>query len=150
MPKDNPSAPKCKRVRGRPKDLIREEAFFQVAEYLEQNDNEQITIKDLVVTMNEFTEIEDCDPYSSTYMKTKLEKHFGDRILITEFNRKTNVVTFRSTASKILHDFHHQQQQLDIKDETKHVIETAAKLIKSHIKEIQESKDTYPEYNDVM
>lgn len=40
MPKDNPRAPKCKPVRGRPKDSIREEAFIQVAEYLEQNDDE--------------------------------------------------------------------------------------------------------------
>ncbi|KAG1686575.1 putative RNA-directed DNA polymerase from transposon BS [Nymphon striatum] len=34
MPIDNPSAPKCERVRGRTKDLIREEAFIQVAEKL--------------------------------------------------------------------------------------------------------------------
>ena len=70
----------------------------------------------------------DCEPYSFTYMKQELKKHFGDRIVITEINGKVNVVTFHTTAAKILNDFHKQHQ--DTTDEKTQITETAAELIK--------------------
>ena len=75
----------------------------------------------------------ECEPYSFKYMKQELKKHFGDRIVITAINGKLNVVTFHTTAAKILSDFHTQQQNTT--DEKTQIIETAAKLIKNDIKD---------------
>lgn len=150
VPKDGPRASKYTRMSGRPKDVIRNEAFLKVADYLEQNDDEQITVNDLVEKMKEYTEPEECecDPYSSKYMKSKIKQHFGDKIVFTEINGKPNVVTFVSTAARILQDFHYQQKHR-VLDETIHIIETAAKLIKQDIKDVKQSNDTYPTYSEI-
>ena len=62
-------------------------------------------------------------------MKSKLKEHFGNRIIQTESNGKTNVLTFRSTA----------------KEEKKRIVETAAKLIKDDMKSAETSNDVYPD-----
>ena len=82
-------------------------------------------------------------PYGFTYMKKKIKDHYGDDIIIAEINGKSNVVTFTTTASKILHDFHQQTEKDDSMKE-KRLINAAAKLIKSDIKSIVQSKHNYP------
>ena len=71
---------------GRPQDDKRAEAFLEVASYLEDNDDEQITINDLIDLMNQKLTNTDYDAYGYTYMKTRLQKHFGERIVQTEIN----------------------------------------------------------------
>ena len=56
----------------------------------------------------------------------------------------SNVVTFTTTASKILHDFHQQSVKDDSIKEKMRIIETAAKLIKNDIKSVIQSIDYYP------
>ena len=68
-----------KQRRGRPADDILQRTFIDVVSYLEENDNEQITISDLVNRMHELCG----DSYSVTYMKKKLEEHFRESIIIT-------------------------------------------------------------------
>ena len=76
-------------------------------------------------------------------MKSQLLEHFGDRIIIAEVNGKPNVVTFYSTASSILHDFHSQKHE-DFEQEKAHMIATAAQFIKNYIKALKHSMDLYP------
>ena len=85
-------------------------------------------------------------PYSHVYMKRKIEEHYRENITIAKINGKPNVqiVTFTTTASKNLHDFHQQTRKDDSTSEKTRVIETAAKLIKSDFKLITHSKDHYP------
>ena len=117
-----------------------------VANYLEENDDEQITLQDLVEKMNE-----KCDsPYSTVYMKTKLLKHFGDSIIITEINGKQNVVTFRSNASTILQKFYERPKTRDPLEEKKEIIKTAARLILNDIKSIDTPKKYYPDPSDLQ
>ena len=67
--------------------------------------------------------------YSAKYMKTKLKEYFGDRIIIAEINGKADVVTFLTTASTILQEYHKQRKDgLDTESEKMCIIETAAKL----------------------
>ena len=47
-------------------------------------------------------------------MCSKLKEHFGDRLVITHINGKSNVVTFRNTAAAILQDFYNSQQKTDL------------------------------------
>ena len=46
---DDPSADKYPRLTDRPKDEVRSEVFLQVTRYLEHNDDEQITLHDLII-----------------------------------------------------------------------------------------------------
>ena len=99
---DQPLYKKC----GRKKDTFQEEAFLQVMADLEQNDDEQTTIHDLINEMKIYLADSDMMPYGFTYMKKRIKDHYGGNIIIAEINGKSNVVTFTTTASKILYDFH--------------------------------------------
>ena len=137
---DNVNPSKC----GRPSDTGRERAFLQIAQYLEDNDEEQITINDLIVKMEEYLVNTDFEPYSFPYMKKRLLEHFKERIIITELDGKANVVTFRSTASHILHQFYDSPKNDDSEAEKLRLIETAAKLIKNDIKSVKPESSRYP------
>ncbi len=97
---------------GRPQDDKRAEAFLEVATYLEENDAEQIIINDLIDLMNQKLADTNYEAYSYPHMKSKLQEHFGERIVQTEINGKPNVVTFRTTARVVLQDYYSKQQQL--------------------------------------
>lgn len=89
-------------ARGRPSNMNK--AFLKVAEYLQHNHDEQITILDLVDKMKECNNNE---AYTAVHMKRKIKEHFGDKIVITEMHGKSNVVTFRETAKSILQNCIH-------------------------------------------
>ncbi len=55
--------------------------------------------------------------YSRVHMFSKLKEHFGDRLVITHINGKSNVVTFRNTVVAILQDFYNSQQKPDLSSE---------------------------------
>ncbi len=80
------------------------DAFLEVAKCLEKNDDEQITIHDLVQRMDENLANTEHSAYTCTHMQQKLKEHFGNKIIQTEINGKCNVVTLRSKA--VLHDFY--------------------------------------------
>ena len=61
-----------------------------------------------------------------------------------DINGKTDVVTFRATATAILQEFHEHQDDVDINEEQMNIIKTAAKLIKNDLKSIATSSDSYP------
>lgn len=129
---------------GRPSDSVRADAFQKVTAFLEENDEEQMTINSLINKMKEFLEDTNLEPYGFTHMKEKLLDHFGDRIIITEINGIQNIVTFRGTASVILNDFYQQPKDSDPEAEKLRLIETAANLIRSDVKSVVQLKDTYP------
>ena len=137
---------------GRLQDDKRAEAFLEVASYLEDNDDEQITINDLIDLMNQKLTNTDYDAYGYTYMKTRLQKHFGERIVQTEINGKPNVITFRTTARVVLQDYYSKQQQQEKEntaEEKIKLVQAAAKLIKEDIKAIGTSHEVYPLCNDL-
>ena len=80
--------------------------FLKLYSYLEENDDEQITVSDLIRRMEDNLFGSDHSAYSPQHMKTKLQELYGDRIINTEINGKPNVVTFRSTAKAVLQDFY--------------------------------------------
>jgi len=52
--------------------------------------------------MNGFFEESQSIAYGHTHMKARLKEYFGDQIIITEINGKSNVVNLRSTAECVL------------------------------------------------
>ena len=136
-----------KKSRGRPVDSTRNDAFLKVASYLEENDDEQITINDLVTKMREYCG-DEC--YIPVHLKQKILEYFGKEVLITEINGKANVVTFRSAASSVLHKFYEQPKHHDSHKEQLRIIETAATLIKNEIKSMNATKTTYPTSEEIQ
>ena len=132
---------------GRPADE-RTTAFLKVANFLEEHDDEQITIQDLIVKMTEYLQDSECEPYSAKWMKIKIKDHFGDSVIMTGLENKC-VVTLRDTAHSILSEFHKQQKSNNPEDEKLIIIKTAAKLIVSDVKLMETPNDSYPDASDI-
>ena len=128
---------------GRPQHKERTDAFLEVASFLEENDDEQITINDLISRMEENLENSEHGAYSYPHMQLKLDEHFGDRIIQTEINGKPNVVTFRNKAKAVLHEFY-SHQKTDPETDKRRIVQTAAKLIRDDIKAVETSHTVYP------
>lgn len=93
--------------------------------------------------MNGFFEESQSIAYGHTHMKARLKEYFGDQIIITEINGKSNIVTLRSTAECVLQEFHDRQKD-DPDMEKIHLIKKAAKLIRNDIKSVGTSNEHYP------
>lgn len=77
-----------------------------MANYLKDNDDEQITVQGLLSLMLNYLKDSSSEAFTSKWLKNRLIEHFKGEIVFTEINGKQNVVTFRSKAKKILHDFY--------------------------------------------
>lgn len=78
MPEKFRSEPRRKPKQvGRPTNEDQRQAFLRVCDYLEDNDEEQITISELVRKMGEYLLEEGSIPYGSHYLKQKLKEHYG-------------------------------------------------------------------------
>ncbi|CAC5392861.1 unnamed protein product [Mytilus coruscus] len=131
---------------GRPKEDLSEKAFLQIVRQLEETLDEPVTESDLVQTMEEI-----CGEkaYRVVHIKKRLQTHFGSDIIITEVNGKSNIVTFRRTASSILKEFYRRPLSKSPEDEKLSMIETVAKLIKADIMSLKDSKSIYPSSVDI-
>ena len=126
------------------------QAFQGVIEYLEENDDEQITVTDLVTHMATLLQNPDSEPYSPKWMKKKLQEKYEDEIVFTEINGKSNVATFCSQAKKILHTFYeNSKRDTNTEQEKQEIITAAAKLIKEDIKNTVSDHETYPDLSQL-
>ena len=69
---------------GRPPEKQRTDAFLEVATFLKENDDEQITIQDLIQCMEENLPNTEYSAYSYPHMQQRLKEHFGNKIIQTE------------------------------------------------------------------
>lgn len=149
--KDEP--PKKKRCfAGRPENERTMAAFQHVIKYLDSIDDEQVTIRDLVMVMEKKLKTSEEEgssvsgnAYSSTFMKQKLKDYYGDGIVISGKRGTADVVTLKQTASAILHDFNQQPKPCDPEIQKLRLIKTAADLILSDIKSLSCTKESYPD-----
>ena len=79
--------------------------------YLEEDNDEQMTITHLIDLMEQKLAGTTHEAYGYTHMKMRLQEHFGERIVQTQINDKPNVVTFRSTAMEVLQEYYNKQQK---------------------------------------
>ena len=86
----------------RPQSEGKNQAFVKVVKFLEDNDDEKITVGDLVERMEEYLNDTESEAYGRSHMKTKLLEYFRDKINITDINSKPNVVTFKTRATAML------------------------------------------------
>lgn len=138
------STTKKPRKVGRPMNMDQEQAFLRMCAFLEDNDEEQLTVTDLAKKMTEYLVEGDSATYSNKWLRYKLEEKYGDSLFIAECEGLPNIVTFREKTRIILRDYFSIQEK-DEEAQKRAIIETAAKLIKSDIKsKIPSSTDEYP------
>ena len=131
---------------GRPQDNDANEAFSKVADYLRENDDEQITVNQLIDLMQSLLKDSSAEAYSYKWMKKKLQDEFKDEIVFTEINGKANVVTFRARAKNILHNFYEESKQDQDADKNKDLLlKAAAELLKEDIKLVATNPEQYPD-----
>lgn len=111
---------------GRPKNNDQEQAFLKTCYYFECNDEEQLTLTDLVNKMAENLEDAQSVPYGKQYLKLKLLEYYGDSLFIAEDEGLRDIVTFRHTTSRILRDYVNVMNKYDEEAHKKSIIETAA------------------------
>jgi 5'-3' exonuclease len=130
------TVPEAKRRQsGRPKDEDQEQAFSKMCSYLENNDEEQLTISELRDKMKELLTGEDSLPYGNQYLKSLLKERYGNAICIAEGDGLTDIVTMRERTAQILRSyFKRTSQEGDEESEKRAIIDTAARLVKSDIK----------------
>ena len=115
---------------------------------MKDNDDEQATLSDLTEMMGKLCP-EPGMAYSNVWMKKKLQEYFGDDVIIGNADGKSDVVTFVTTAKKILAEFYETVDSTsdDIEKQKLRIIETAAKFIKSDVKS-QPVVHTYPSMDE--
>ena len=147
IPKQFTSVDSAKRRKcGRPKDSDQDEAFERVCVFLEENDEEQLTISDLVAKMGDYLRDSKSTAYGNQYLKEKLIRRYGNSIFVTEGRSGVkNIVTFREKTCNILRDYYNLPREDDEEAQKRAILQTAAKLIKSDIKTtVEPMGDTYP------
>ena len=83
--------------------------------------------------------------YSAPYLKKRILADFKDQVVITNVNGKPDVITFLSTASKILQDFNDNREieQAIITKKMK-IIKAASDIIRNDIKSLENILTSYP------
>ena len=100
-PKEKGFENKKKKVSsGRTVDAHREEAFRQMCQYFEENDDEQPTIAFLTEKCRDFLPV-GVEPYSRKCAKEKLARYYGKSIYICTKNGVEDLVTMKETTEKI-------------------------------------------------
>ena len=133
-----------RRKPGRPIDEDQEQAFMKVCAYLEDNDEEQLTILHLREQMKEYLKNTESVPFGNQYLKEKLIEHYGENVHISGGEGLHTIVTMREKTSQILRSYF-KTQATDEESQKLAIIDTAARLIKSDIKSnVQSQTDQYP------
>ncbi len=142
--------PEAKRRKsGRPKNEDQEQAFMKVCTYLENNDEEQLTITHLRDKMKESLTNPDSEPYGNQYLKKKLREQYQDNVHFTEGEGLHDIVTMREKTSQILRSYFSEREK-DEESQKQAIIQTAARLIKSDIKtNVPSVTDQYPSSNSL-
>ena len=69
--------------------------------FFEENDEEQLTVSDLIATMERYLAHTGCEAYIKIYMKQKLIEHYGSPVIISGKEGNCDLITMRETADDI-------------------------------------------------
>ena len=90
----------CHQIKtGKPKNTDQDQALRRMCAYLEENDNEQLTMSNLLDKMHEYRLDE--SPYTRRYLKARLKDHYRENIQFAEKEGAGDVVTMKEKAADI-------------------------------------------------
>ncbi len=131
-------------------DSLKENAFYQLCGWLDREMESGVyTVKQL----HEQTKTivgDDHHVYHDRYLKESLKKYlyYGETIVITNEERRKDVVFFRNCTANILRD-HHEMQAVSEEEKKTAIIKTAASLIVNDIKCLNFSKTEFPSLKEM-
>ena len=120
-------------------------AFKQVIDYLEKNDDETITLDELFEIMQ--SQAGDEDTYSKKSLQRQLRAHYGDRVSMTSSMQNPLIVTLSSNVKQMIHDTHTRMTEDSTDINT--MIEPVGEHIRSQIKSPEKHKGVYPEASEM-
>ena len=123
----------------RPENVIQRNTFLLTCNYFENNDEEQLSLANLIDKMDEFLKDTEYRAYDRRHMKRKLEEFYGKDIVIRGGSGSPTIVTYSKTANSILRDYYQKPRDIDINLQKIQLIEVAAQLIISDINDIMET-----------
>ena len=82
-------------------------------------------------------------------IKKKLKDQYSDHLYFGEINGRKNVLYFKNMANYIMNEKRYGKRQINVDDEAKRIVITAAKLIREEIRNIKLSLDSYPNKDDL-
>jgi hypothetical protein len=133
---------------GRPEDLLKQEAFNNMCEHMENNkEMESYTMLQLCELMSTFG----VEPYSCKFMKAKLMEKYGDSLIVmSSGNGIADVVftfftiyTIYQTAASILKDYHANYNSTCAEEDEINILKVGAKILRSDILRMKFSMDSY-------
>ena len=83
---------------GRPENVIQQKAFLLTCNYFENNDEEQLSVVNLIDKMDEYLKDTEYSAYDRRHMKRKLEEFYGQDIIITGGSGSPTIVTYSKTS----------------------------------------------------
>ena len=132
---------------GRPDDFDKYAAFLKMCDWLESCDK-LCTVVDLRQSMLSLCGYDESSVYSVQTLKRKLIERYGDHIFFGEVQGRRDVC-LKDMASFIINSKWHTDRKEDVAEESERIIATAAKLIRSQIREHNYSKEFYPTATDI-
>lgn len=91
---------------------------------------------------------DDTPVYQMRYLKDSIQKYYGDRIFITNEERRKDVICFKNRTGDIVREYHETHTD-DEAQEKIAIIKTAASLIKNDIKCLHFSRDKFPSIKEM-
>ena len=138
MRRMNPEA-----VAARPTGSVDEQkrlAFRHVIEYLENNDDETVTLDELYAVME--SEVGSEGVYSKKTLQRMLYEHYGYKVSITSIKQQPLVVTLSSNIKQLVRDA--DKKLAEDWDDMDVLIEIVGDYIRNEIKSAEKHKDVYP------
>ena len=89
------------------------------------------------------------EAYSTKWLKKKLKDRYSDHLLFAEINGRKNVLCFKNMTIYIINEKWYEKRQINVDDESKRIVITAAKLIREEIRNIKLSLDSYPNKDNI-
>ena len=125
-----------------------EEAYHQAIQFLlvKTREDEMVTLNDLKTVMD--NSLDSCGKsFSTKWIQAHLLADYPDEIVVASVSGRENVITFSSTASKLLLNFHKKSKADGSESEEVPLIKTAAQIIKNEIKAKKCDLAIYPAFS---
>jgi len=139
----------CKKPKlGRPKVSSKNDAFKLAMSYLEDNDDETLTIEQLYSIMKEKSGLNDDDLYSPRQLQRELKEHYGTRVSMTTTKQQSTIVTLTSNVKTIIQEAHSSAANAN-ENNMDGLIETVGKYIRREIKCMEKHENIYPDAEQI-
>ena len=76
------------------------------------------------------------EAYSTKWLKKKLKDRHSDYLYFAEINGRKNVLCFKNMANYIINEKWYEKRQINVDDEAKRIVITAAKVIREEIRNL--------------